>query len=85
MGLDSTKYPENQGKMIYDFGAKVPSSKTIKFKRREPIEILIEYEPNVLGFNKHIGYYKTPAQNPQHETFGVSFKIKFTENGLITF
>lgn len=38
-----------------------------------------------MGFNKHIGYYKTPAQNPQHETFGVSFKIKFTENGLITF
>lgn len=34
LGLDSTKYPETQGKMIYDFGAKVPSSKTIKFKRK---------------------------------------------------
>lgn len=71
--------------MIHDQGAKVPSSKTIKFKRREPIEILIEYEPSVNGFNKHIGYYKIPAQNPQHENFGVSFKIKYTESGLITF
>jgi heat shock protein 4 len=85
LGLDASKYPETQGKMIYDFGAKVPSSKTIKFKRREPIEILIEYEPGVNGFRKHIGYYKTPAQNPTHETFGVSFKIKFTESGLIAF
>ena len=71
--------------MIYEAGAKCPTSKTIKFKRREPIEILIQYEPNVIGFNKQIGYYKTPAQNPQHESFGVSFKIKLTENGLVTF
>jgi len=85
LGLDSSKYPPAQGKFIYDEGAKVPSSKTIKFKRKEPIEILIEYEPGLTGFRKHIAYYKTPAQNPKQETFAVSFKIKFTENGLVTF
>jgi hypothetical protein len=66
LGLDSSLYPEKQGKFIYEYGAKVPSSKTIKFTRKEPIEILIEYEPSVNGFNKHIGYFKTPAQNSQH-------------------
>jgi hypothetical protein len=34
LGLDASKYPETQGKMIYEAGAKCPTSKTIKFKRR---------------------------------------------------
>lgn len=43
LGLDSSLYPEKQGKFIYEAGAKVPTSKTIKFTRKEAIEILIEY------------------------------------------
>jgi hypothetical protein len=34
LGLDSSLYPEKQRKMIYDTGAKVPSSKTVKFSRK---------------------------------------------------
>lgn len=34
LGLDSSLYPEKQGKFIYEAGAKVPSSKTIKFTRK---------------------------------------------------
>ncbi len=63
----------------------MPSSKTIKFTRKEAIEILIEYEPSIVGFNKHIGYFVTKPQNSQYETFGVSFKIKHNDDGLITF
>ena len=85
LGLDSSVYPEKQRKMIYDLGAKVPTSKTVKFSRKEAIEILIEYEPQINGFNKHIGYFVTKPQNPKEETFGVSFKIRFNENGLVTF
>ena len=85
LGLDSSLYPEKQGKYIYDTGAKVPTSKTIKFTRKEALEILIEYEPAVNGFRKHIGYYVTKPQNPKEETFGVTFKIKFNEDGLVTF
>ena len=85
LGLNSELYPEKQRKFIYEAGAKVPSSKTIKFTRKEAIEILIEYEPAINGFSKHIGYFVTKPQNPQHETFGVAFKIKYTEDGLVTF
>jgi hypothetical protein len=46
---------------------------------------LIEYEPNINGFKKHIGYYVTKPQNPKEENFGVTFKIKYTEDGLVTF
>jgi heat shock protein 4 len=65
LGLDSSLYPEKQGKFIYEAGAKVPSSKTIKFSRKEAIEILIQYEPSVNGFNKNIGYFVTKPQNPK--------------------
>lgn len=85
LGLNSSLYPEKQGKYIYEAGAKVPTSKTVKFTRKEAIEILIEYEPAVTGFNKHIGYFVTKPQNPKEEAFGVSFKIKFNEDGLVTF
>jgi heat shock protein 4 len=37
LGLDSSLYPEKQGKFIYEAGAKIPSSKTIKFTRKEAI------------------------------------------------
>ena len=47
--------------------------------------MLVEYEPNVNGFNKHIGYFVTKPQNPKEETFGVSFKINYTEDGLVLF
>lgn len=83
--MNSSLYPEKQGKFIYEVGAKVPTSKTIKFTRKEAIEILIEYEPFVNGFNRHIGYFVTKPQQPKEETFGVAFKIKFNEDGLITF
>ena len=46
---------------------------------------MIEYEPTVVGFNKHIGYFVTKAQNPKEETFGVTFKLKHNENGVIVF
>ena len=85
LGLNSELYPEKQGKMIFEQGCKVPTSKTIKFTRKEAIEILIEYEPFVNGFNKHIGYYVTKPQNPKEQTFGVSFKLKYNENGIVTF
>lgn len=71
--------------MIFEAGSKVPSSKTIKFARKEAIEILIEYEPAVPGFNKHIAYYCTKPQHPKEETFGVQFKLKYTEDGLVAF
>jgi heat shock protein 4 len=85
LGLDASLYPEKQGKFIYEAGAKVPSSKTIKFTRKEAIEILIEYEPLVNGYSKHIGYFLTKAQEPKEEAYGVTFKIKFTEDGLVVF
>lgn len=34
LGLDSSRYPEKQGKFIYEAGAKVPTSKTVKFARK---------------------------------------------------
>ena len=34
LGLNSELYPQKQGKMIFDAGSKVPSSKTIKFTRK---------------------------------------------------
>jgi hypothetical protein len=37
LGLNSALYPEKQGKFIYEIGAKVPTSKTIKFSRKEAI------------------------------------------------
>ena len=46
---------------------------------------MIEYEPQVNGFNKHIGYFVTKPQTPKEDTFGVSFKIKYNEHGLVTF
>jgi molecular chaperone DnaK (HSP70) len=66
LGLDASLYPEKQGKLIYEAGAKVPTSKTIKFTRKEAIEVLIEYEPAVNGFGKHLGYFLTKPQNPQN-------------------
>ena len=41
LGMDSELYPEKQRKMIFEAGSKVPSSKTIKFTRKEAIEIVI--------------------------------------------
>ena len=46
---------------------------------------MIEYEPVVNGFNKHIGYFVTKPQQSQHETFGVSFKIRYNDDGLVIF
>lgn len=46
---------------------------------------MIEYDPPVPGFNKNIAYYVTKAQNPKEENFGVQYKLKYTEDGLITF
>ena len=66
---NSDAYPEKQRKMIFEAGHKVPSSKTIKFARKEAIEILIEYDPPVPGFDKHIAYYVTKAQHPKEENF----------------
>ena len=37
LGMNSDLYPEKQRKMIFDAGSKVPSSKTIKFTRKEAI------------------------------------------------
>ena len=37
LNLDSSLYPEKQSKFIYDVGAKVPTSKTVKFSRKEAI------------------------------------------------
>jgi len=71
--------------MIFEEGCKVPTSKTIKFTRKEAIEILIEYEPFVNGFGKHIGYYVTKPQNPKEQSFGVAFKLRYNENGLVSF
>jgi heat shock protein 4 len=85
LGLNANLYPEKQGKFIYEAGAKVPTSKTIKFTRKEAIEVLIEYEPTIVGFGKHIGYFVTKPQNPTTEAFGVTFKIRYTEDGLVTF
>jgi len=34
LGLDSSRYHEKQGKFIYEAGAKVPTSKTVKFARK---------------------------------------------------
>lgn len=34
LGLNSALYPEKQGKFIYEAGAKVPTSKTVKFTRK---------------------------------------------------
>ena len=39
----------------------------------------------MFGFNKHIGYYVTKPQNPKEETFGVTFKLKHNENGVVVF
>lgn len=39
----------------------------------------------VPGFNKLIGYFVTKPQHPKEENFGVSFKIKYTDDGLIVF
>ena len=46
---------------------------------------MVEYEPTVVGFNKHIGYFVTKPQNPKEEIFGVQFKLKYTEDGLVVF
>ena len=46
---------------------------------------MIEYDHPVPGFNKNIAYYVTKAQNPKEENFGVQYKLKITEDGLITF
>mgnify|MGYP000979591878 FL=1 len=34
LGLNASLYPEKQGKFIYEAGAKVPTSKTVKFSRK---------------------------------------------------
>lgn len=34
LGPNAELYPEKQGKMIFEAGCKVPSSKTIKFARK---------------------------------------------------
>lgn len=41
LGLNAEQYPEKQGKMIFEAGSKVPTSKTIKFARKEAIEVLV--------------------------------------------
>jgi molecular chaperone DnaK (HSP70) len=65
LGTNSALYPEKQRKMIFEAGSKVPSSKTIKFSRKEGIEMVIEYEPQVPGFTKTIGYFVTKPQQPK--------------------
>lgn len=37
LGLNASLYPEKQGKFIYEAGAKIPTSKTVKFARKEAI------------------------------------------------
>lgn len=37
LGPNSELYPAKQGKIIFDAGCKIPTSKTIKFARKEAI------------------------------------------------
>lgn len=37
LGPNADAYPEKQQKIIFDEGAKIPTSKTIKFTRKEAI------------------------------------------------
>lgn len=46
---------------------------------------MIEYEPFVNGYSKQIGYFVTKPQQPKEEAFGATFKIKYTEDGLVVF
>ena len=39
----------------------------------------------MVGFRKQIGYFVTKPQNPKEEIFGVQFKLKYTENGVVIF
>ncbi len=63
--LNSEDYIEKQSKFIFEKGDLVPTSKTVKFKKKEPIEILFEYENPPFSNNRFIGYYVTPAQKPK--------------------
>lgn len=76
-------YPEKQTAVLFPAGATIPSVKTIKFSRKEAIEMLVAYDPPVEGFSKYIAYFKTPAQNPKEAEFQVIFKIKVNESGIL--
>jgi len=43
----------------------LPVTKTLKFSKKEGIELLVAYDPPVDGFSKYIAYYKTPPQAPK--------------------
>lgn len=58
-------YLEKQTNMIFPHNCILPTTKTIKFNKKEAIELLVTYEPTVEGFSRYIAYYKTPAQNPK--------------------
>jgi hypothetical protein len=69
--------------VLFPVGCTIPTTKTIKFPKKEAIELLVAYEPPVEGFSRYIAYFKTPPQNPKEADFQVVFKIKMTENGIL--
>lgn len=69
--------------MIFAQNCILPTTKTIKFSKKEAIELLVTYEPPVEGFSRYIAYYKTPAQNPKEADFNVIFKLRLNENGIV--
>jgi hypothetical protein len=63
--VNEKEYPEKQSNLIFPAGTILPVTKTLKFTRKEPIELLLSYDPTVEGFNRHIAYFRTHAQNPK--------------------
>lgn len=76
-------YIEKQTNLLFPVGATIPVTKTIKFSKKEAIELLVTYEPHVEGFSRYIAYFKTPPQNPKETEFQVIFKIKINESGVL--
>ena len=83
MGGNEKAYPEKQSNLLFPAGVILPVTKTLKFTRKEGIEMLLNYDPVVEGFNQQILYLQTPPQNPKEAEFSVVYKIGLNENGIV--
>ncbi len=58
-------YPEKQRNVIFAGDCSVPNVKTLNFKKKGPVEVLLYYEPDVAVNPPCIGYVRVPALNPE--------------------
>lgn len=80
---DISKYNPAQRSPLFTLDTVVPSTKSMKFKRAEAIELLVYYNQNPFQCPPCIAYLRSKPVKPEKADFSVQFKIKIGEDSLI--